>query len=64
MGDSLRNLKAAVHSETYEYTDMYARMARTAREEGFVEISDWFETLVKAAKSNADRLGKAVDSLR
>ena len=64
MGDSLRNLKAAVHSETYEYTDMYAAMARTAREEGFVEIADWFEALEKAAKSHADRFGKAADSLR
>ena len=64
MGDSLRNLKAAVHSETYEYTDLYAGMARTARDEGFVEIADWFETLVKAAKAHADRFGKAADSLR
>ena len=45
MGDSLLNLKAAVHNETYEYTDMYPAMAKTAREEGFTEIADWFEYL-------------------
>jgi len=64
IGDSLLNLKAAVHSETYEYTDMYPAMAKTAREEGFSEIADWFETLAKAAKSHAGRFGKATDPLR
>ena len=39
------NLKAAVAGETHEYTDMYPGMAKTAREEGFDEIADWFETL-------------------
>jgi rubrerythrin len=64
IGDSLLNLKAAVHSETYEYTDMYPGMAKTARDEGFAEIADWFETLAKAAKMHAGRLGKATDPLR
>ena len=64
IGDSLLNLKAAVHSETYEYTDMYLRMAKTARDESFTEIADWFETLAKAAKSHAGRFGKAADKLR
>jgi hypothetical protein len=45
------NLKAAIAGETHEYTDMYPGMARTAREEGFDEIADWFETLAKAEKS-------------
>src|SRR5579862_9074148 len=64
IGDSLLNLKAAVHGETYEYTDMYPGMAKTAREEGFKEIADWFETLAKAEKSHAGRFGKAADTLR
>ncbi len=29
---------------------MYPGMAKTAREEGFEEIADWFETLAKAWK--------------
>ena len=34
--------------ETHEYTDMYPGMAKQARDEGFDEIADWFETLAKA----------------
>ena len=43
-------LKAAIASETHEYTDMYPGMARVARQEGVDEIADWFETLAKAGK--------------
>jgi len=63
IGDTEENLKAAVAGETHEYTDMYPGMARTAREEGFEEIADWFETLAKAEKSHAGRFQKALDSL-
>ncbi|MFV0388273.1 MAG: rubrerythrin family protein [Pyrinomonadaceae bacterium] len=54
-GDTVDNLKSAVHGETHEYTDMYPGMAKAAREEGFDEIADWFETLAKAEKSHAGR---------
>jgi len=57
------NLKAAIAGETHEYTDMYPGMARTAREEGFDEIADWFETLAKAEKSHAGRFQKALETL-
>ena len=57
------NLKAAIASETHEYTDMFPGMARAARQEGFDEIADWFETLAKAGKSHADRFQKALDAL-
>ena len=57
------NLKAAIASETHEYTDMYSGMARVARQEGFDEIADWFETLAKAGKSHAARFRKALDVL-
>jgi len=57
------NLKAAIEGETHEYTDMYPGMAKAAREEGFDEIADWFETLAKAEKSHAGRFQKALDSL-
>jgi len=56
-------LKAAIASETHEYTDIYPGMARVARKEGFDEIADWFETLAKAGKSQAGRFQKALDSL-
>src|SRR5688572_11679816 len=54
-GDTALNLKSAVAGETHEYTEMYPGMARTARQEGFAEIADWFETLAKAEKSHAGR---------
>ena len=56
-------LKAAIASETHEYTDMYPGMARVARQEGFDEIADWFETLAKAGKSHVRRFQKALDAL-
>src|SRR3569623_826624 len=62
-GDTRNNLKAAIHGETHEYTDMYPGMAKTAREEGFDEIADWFATLAKAEKSHAGRFQKALDTL-
>ena len=52
------NLASAVQGETHEYTDMYPGMAKTAREEGFEEIADWFETLAKAEKSHAGKFQK------
>jgi rubrerythrin len=55
IGDTLANLKAAVAGETHEYTDMYPGMAKAAREEGFAEIADWFETLAKAEKAHTGR---------
>ena len=55
------NLKAAIAGETHEYTDMYPGMAKSAREEGFDEIADWFETLAKAERSHAKRFQKALD---
>jgi rubrerythrin len=58
IGDTALNLKAAVAGETHEYTDMYPGMAKTAREEGFAEVADWFETLAKAEKSHAGRFSK------
>lgn len=63
IGGTADNLRASIAGETHEYTDMYPGMARTAREEGFDEIADWFETLAKAEKSHAGRFQKALDGL-
>ena len=63
IGATRNNLKSAIAGETHEYTDMYPGMARTAREEGFEEIADWFETLAKAEKSHAGRFTKASQTL-
>ncbi len=56
-------LKSAVAGETHEYTDMYPGMAKTAREEGFAEIADWFETLAKAERSHAGKFQKALGTI-
>jgi rubrerythrin len=63
IGDTEDNLKAAIAGETHEYTDMYPGMAKTAREEGFQEIADWFETLAKAEKSHAGRFSQGLAAI-
>ena len=63
IGSTSNNLKAAIAGETHEYTDMYPGMAKTARDEGFGEIADWFETLARAEKSHAGRFQRGLDTL-
>ncbi|MDO8532493.1 MAG: rubrerythrin family protein [Dehalococcoidia bacterium] len=64
VGDSEKNLKSAIEGETYEYTQMYPGMAKTARDEGFTEIAAWMETLARAERSHAGRFTKALDALK
>ena len=64
IGSTVENLKSAVAGETHEYTDMYPGMAKTARDEGFEEIADWFETLAKAEKSHAGKFQKTLESIK
>src|SRR5262245_14319948 len=63
IGDSVKNLRAAIAGETYEYAQMYPGFAKTARDEGFEEIAEWFETLARAERSHAARLQKVLDNL-
>jgi rubrerythrin len=63
IGDTQKNLKASIAGETYEYTQMYPSFAKTAREEGFEEIAEWFETLARAERSHAGRFQKGLDGL-
>jgi rubrerythrin len=62
-GSTRANLETAIAGETHEYTDMYPGMTKTARDEGFDEIAEWFETLGKAERSHANRFQKALDNL-
>ena len=62
-GDTASNLKSAIASELLEHSEMYPGMARVAREEGFDEIADWFETLAKAERSHANRFQRALADL-
>jgi rubrerythrin len=63
IGPTDLNLAAAVAGETYEYTEMYPGMARSARDENFDDVAEWFETLAKAEKSHAGRFQSALDGL-
>ncbi len=62
-GSTEKNLKSAIEGETYEYTEMYPGMAKTARSEGFDELAEWFETLAKAEKSHAGRFTKGLTQI-
>src|SRR6202140_458702 len=64
IGDTLLNLSAAVAGETYEYTQMYPGFAKAAREEGYTDIAEWFETLAKAEKSHAGRFAKGLQQVK
>jgi rubrerythrin len=64
IGPTEKNLKAAIAGETHEYESMYPGMAKSAREEGFEDIAEWFETLAKAEKSHAGRFQKMLDTLK
>jgi len=64
VGATSDNLKSAIEGETYEYTQMYPGFARVAREEGFAEAAEWFETLAKAEKSHAGRFTKGLETMQ
>ena len=49
------NLKAAAEGENYEWTDMYAEFAKTAKEEGFDHIAYLFEEVAKIEKAHEER---------
>jgi rubrerythrin len=63
IGNTKQNIISAIIGEKHDYTDMYPGFARIAREEGFDEIAEWFETLIKAEKSHTIKLTKALSSL-
>jgi rubrerythrin len=63
VGTTAKNLASAVAGETYEFTAMYPGFAKTARDEGFEEIADWFATLARAEKTHAGRFKKALDAV-
>jgi rubrerythrin len=64
IGNTRKNLASAVVGETYEYETMYPGFAKAARDEGFADIAEWFETLAKAEKSHAGRFSAALKNLQ
>lgn len=64
IGTTIENLQAAIAGEAYEYSNVYPRMAATAREEGFTEIAEWFDRLTKAESNHAARFQRGLDAIR
>ena len=63
IGETEDNLRSAIAGETYDHAQMYPAFSTTARDEGFNEIADWFETLAKAEKSHAGRFAQGLEAL-
>jgi rubrerythrin len=63
IGDTADNLKSAIEGETQEYTELYPGFAQAARDEGFVEIAEWFETLARSKKAHADRFELGLNAI-
>ena len=57
------NLKDAAEGENFEWTDMYARMAKEAKEEGFNHIAFLFEEVGKIEKEHEERYRKLLDNV-
>ena len=58
------NLLDAAEGENYEWTTMYEEMAKTAREEGFLEIALQFEGVAKIEKEHEERYRKLLEKVK
>jgi rubrerythrin len=63
IGETLDNFRAAISSELHDATTLYPGFAATAREEGFDEIAEWFETVARAEQSHAARFQQGLEAL-
>ena len=63
IGTTAENLKAAADGEYYEWTDMYATMAKEAKEEGFDHIAFLFEQVGKIEKEHEERYRKLLENV-
>ena len=64
ISDTLTNLEDAANGENYEWTDMYARFAKEAREEGFNDIALLFENVAKIEKDHEERYRKLFENIK
>lgn len=63
LGDTAKNLAAAAAGENYEWTDMYARFAKDAEEEGFTELAYKFREVAKIERSHEERYKKLLSNV-
>ena len=61
--DTMTNLLDAAAGENYEWTDMYANFAKTAREEGFDDIARMFELVAEVKEKPRKRYRKLIENL-
>ena len=64
VSDTATNLADAANGENFEWTDMYARMAKEAREEGFEEIAEKFEMVGAIEKHHEERYRKLLEFMK
>ena len=64
IGTTAENLQAAADGENYEWTDMYAEFAKTAKEEGFARIAYLFEEVGKIEKEHEERYLKLLENVK
>ena len=62
--DTIANLEDAANGENYEWTDMYAGFAKTAKEEGFTQIAILFELVGKIEKEHEERYRKLLKNIK
>lgn len=63
IGTTAENLEAAANGENYEWTDMYAEFAKTAKEEGFERLAFLFEEVGKIEKEHEERYRKLLENV-
>ena len=64
IADTMTNLQDAADGENYEWTDMYANMAKEAREEGFTEIAARFDLVAAIEKHHEERYLKLLQNIK
>ena len=64
IGTTMENLEAAANGENYEWTDMYARFAQDAKEEGFNDLAFLFEAVAKIEKHHEERYRKLLEAVK
>lgn len=64
VGDTVQNLTDAAEGENFEWTDMYDRMAREAREEGFTEIAEKFERVAAVEREHEKRYRRLLENVK
>lgn len=63
LGNTAENLEAGAEGENYEWTDMYARMAKEADEEGFHELAEKFRGVGAIEKTHEERYRKLLHNV-